>query len=118
MNGHYVKDTIPIQDYYQKDTIKITKSVDSIRTYTANQPQTLTFNTDGKLSANGADMSYYYPIKYFRVDSTIQDGLGINLYITTNRATVPFRQGVAFRGDTLMLLPRCERCYSKFVRVM
>ncbi|WP_332368887.1 hypothetical protein [Spirosoma telluris] len=98
VNGHYVKDTVLVKDYYQKDTIKITKSVDSIKTYSANQQQTITFSADGQLSANGTDMSYYYPIKYFRVDSTSQDGLGINLFITTNRATVPFRQGVAFQG--------------------
>jgi hypothetical protein len=117
-NGHYVKDTVFVNDHYQRDSVKVSKSVDSVRTYSANPAQTLTFSADGKLSANGAEMSYYYPIKYFRVDSTSSDSLGINLFITTNRATVPFRQGVSFQGDILMLLPRCERpCYSKFIRV-
>lgn len=117
-NGQYIKDTILVKDGYQKDTLKITKSVDTTRTYSANPAQTLTFSVDGKLSTNGTEMSYYYPIKYFRVDSTSSDGLGINLFITTNRATVPFRQGVAFQGDVLMLLPRCDRpCFSKFIRV-
>ncbi|GAB4007413.1 hypothetical protein EXU85_33120 [Spirosoma sp. KCTC 42546] len=117
-NGHYVKDTVFVKDHYQRDSILVSKSIDSTQKYSVNPAQTLTFSADGKLSANGAEMSYYYPIKYFRVDSTISDGLGINLFITTNRATVPFRQGVAFQGDVLTLLPRCDRlCYSKFVRV-
>ena len=118
VNGQYVKDSVFVNDHYQRDSVKVSKSVDSTRTYSANPAQTLTFSADGKLSPSGAEMSYYNPIKYFRVDSTSSDGLGINLFITTNRATVPFRQGVAFQGDILMLLPRCDRyCFSKFVRV-
>ena len=80
--------------------------------------QTLTFSSDGNLSANGSEMTYYYPIRYFRVDSTAQDSLGVNLYITTNRANVPFRQRVAFMRDTLVLRQRCEQpCYLKLLRV-
>ena len=117
-NGQYVKDSVLVKDGYRKDTLKITKSVDSTRLYSASQPQTLTFEADGKLSANGSEMSYYFPIKYFRVDTTYPDSLFLSLYVTTNRANVFFQQGLKFKADTLLLLPRCERlCYSKFVRV-
>lgn len=117
VNGVYKKDSIFVKDRYVKDSIRITKTIDVTRKYPATSPQTITFSSDGKLSVNGSEMTYYAPIRYFRVDSTSQDSLGINLYITTNRATVPFRQGVAFRADTLLLLPRCERyCYSMFLR--
>ena len=123
VQAHYeidsiTKDSVYKPDYYKKTVVKLTRSVDSTLRYPAAPPQTLTFGTDGKLSANGSEMSYYFPIHYFRVDSTIQDGLGVNLYINTNRATVPFRISLSFQGDNLLLLPRCERsCYSKFVRV-
>lgn len=118
VNGQYVKDSVFIKDRFVKDSIRVTKSIDSTRKYAVAPPQTITFGTDGKLSATGTEMTYYAPIRYFRVDSTIQGGLGINLFITTNRATVPFRLGVSFQADTLVFLPRCERpCYSKFVRV-
>ncbi|GAB2571356.1 hypothetical protein [Spirosoma areae] len=86
--------------------------------YPASPPQTLAFETDGKLIANGPEMTYYSSIKHYRVDTTYPDSLGINFFIGTNGATVAFRQGLAFRRDTLLLLPRCEqKCYSKFVRV-
>lgn len=109
-----VRDTV----FVRRDT-----SFYTTRRYPAAPPQTLTFGTDGQLSAEGTEMSYYYPIKYFRVDSTAGEGqspfLGVSLFISTNRANVAFRQGVAFRRDTLELLPRCEteRCYLRFVRV-
>ncbi|GAB3980664.1 hypothetical protein GCM10028806_48710 [Spirosoma terrae] len=80
--------------------------------------QTLSFSADGKLTAEGNEMSYYNPIKYYRVDSTYQEGLGVNLYISTNRANQYFRQGIAFDGDMLVLKPKCEgNCYLKFSRV-
>ncbi len=118
INGIYVRDSVFVKDRYVRDSIRITKTIDVNRKYPVTPAQTITFAADGKLSANGSEMTYYAPIRYFRVDSTSQDSLGVNLYITTNRATVPFRQGVAFRADTLLLLPRCERaCYSQFLRV-
>ena len=85
-------------------------------------PQTLTFSSDGKLSASGTELTYYYPIRYFRVDSTLRDSLGVklgvNLYITTNRANVPFQQRVEFLRDTLVLKQQCEQpCYLKFLRL-
>lgn len=81
-------------------------------------PQTITFGSDGNLSAAGTEMTYYYPIRYFRVDSTAQDSLGVNLYITTNRANIPSRQGVKFLRDTLVLSQRCsDKCYLKLLRV-
>ncbi|WP_338874186.1 hypothetical protein WBJ53_01005 [Spirosoma sp. SC4-14] len=88
------------------------------RVYAPTIPQTLSFEADGKLTATGDQMTYYNPIKYYKVDSTYQDGLGVNLYISTNRANQYFRQGVAFGRDTLLLQPRCEdNCYLKLVRV-
>ena len=81
-------------------------------------PQTITFNPDGSLSASGSEMTYYYPIRYFRVDSTFRDSLSVDLYITSNRANVPFRQQVKFSRDTLLLQQRCsEPCYLKFLRM-
>ena len=122
VNGQYRRDTIITKDRFVKDTVRATKSIDTTRRYAATPPQLITFAADGKLSANGTEMTYYYPFGFFRVDSAGLDGvreLGINLYITTNGATVPSRQGVAFGRDTLTFLPRCEPlrpCYSKFVR--
>ncbi len=87
--------------------------------YPATPLQTLTFGSDGNLSANGSEMTYYYPVRYFRVDSTFSDSLGVNLnlYITTNRANVPFQQKIKFSQDTLVLSQRCEKpCYLKFLR--
>ena len=110
---------------YRTDTIFVRRDTSfyTTRRYPSTPPQTLTFGTDGLLSASGADMTYYYPIKAFRVDSleNIDTGLatlGVSLFLTTNRATVSFRQGVSFGRDTLKLLPRCEQeCFLKFVRV-
>lgn len=122
VNGQYKRDTIITKDGYKKDTIRASKSIDTTRRYAATPPQLLLFAADGKLSASGSEMTYYYPFGYFRVDSADVDGvrtLGINLFITTNGATVPSRQGVRFGRDTLTFLPRCDRpqrCYSKFVR--
>ncbi|GAB3898307.1 hypothetical protein [Spirosoma agri] len=88
------------------------------RTYSSNPRQTLTFASDGKLTASGDEMTYYSSTKYFRVDSTSQDGLGVNLYVSTNGANQYFRQGVAFQKDTLFLKPKCDgNCYLKLVRV-
>ena len=118
VNGQYVKDSVFVPTHNVIDSIKVTKSVDSTRVYPTNPKQTLTFGTDGKLSANGTEMTYYSPIKYFRLDTTYRDSLFIDFFISTNRANVLFQQGLTVQGNTLMLLPRCDRlCYSKFVRV-
>ncbi|MDB5239680.1 MAG: hypothetical protein JWP57_305 [Spirosoma sp.] len=86
--------------------------------YPVTPSQTLTFLPDGSLSASGTEMTYYYPIRHFRVDSTFQDSLGVNLYINTNHANVPLRQRVAFLNDTLVLKQRCDQpCYLKLLRV-
>ena len=106
------------------DTLNTTRDTTyyALRRYPANQPQTLTFGADGSLNASGSEMTYYYPIRYFRVDSTADNGLGMNLFISTNRANVAFRQTIEFRRDTLVVLPRCvlRECdsgyYLKFVR--
>jgi len=88
------------------------------RVYAPTVPQTLSFEADGKLTATGDEMTYYSPIKYYKVDSTYQDGLGVNLYISTNRANQYFRQGVVFGRDSLLLKPKCDdNCYLKFFRV-
>ena len=90
--------------------------------YSGRTPQTLRLNADGTLSAEGTEMTYYAPIRYFRLDSTFY-GLGLNLFITTNGATRSFRQTIEFRRDTLLVLPQCAQgsCdrnyYLKFLRV-
>lgn len=122
-----------VERRFQKDS-SFTVRVDTINSrrdtsfmttkqYPLPSAQTLTFGPDGKLSAGGSEMTYYYPINYFRVDSTY-DGLGVTLFISTNRANVPFRQGLRFRRDTLVLLPNCirrDQCdsttYLKFIRL-
>ncbi len=106
------------------DTLNTTRDTSyyALRRYPTNPPQTLTFGPDGSLSANGPDMTYYYPIRYFHVDSTYESGLGVNLFISTNRANIAFRQTIQFRQDTLVVLPRCLQrdCdlgyYLKFLR--
>lgn len=104
----------------RRDTIVTTRDTSYYVTkrYPATPPQTLTFQPDGSLSASGTEMTYYYPIRHFRVESTLQDSLGVNLYISTNHATLPLRQQVAFLADTLVLKQRCDQpCYLKLLRV-
>lgn len=106
------------------DTLTTTRDTTyyALRRYPASPPQTLTFGADGSLSASGSEMTYYYPIRSFRVDSTADNGLGMDLFISTNRANIAFRQTLEFRQDTLVVLPRCSlrECdrgyYVKFVR--
>lgn len=120
VNGQYVKikDSVFVADHYQYDSLKVSKSIDTTRTYAAVPAQTLTFGTDGQLTPNGVEMTYYNPTKYYRVDTTYPDSLFLNLYINTNRANVAFQQGLKIQAETLTILPRCDRlCYSKFVRV-
>lgn len=116
INGQTVrKDTVI--NYTDTIFVRRDTSFYTTRRYPALPPQTLTFDPDGKVLAEGSEMTYFYPIRYFRVDSTFE-GLGVNLYIYTNRANVSFRQGVAFQRDTLTLLPRCDQlCYLKLTRV-
>ena len=93
-------------------------TIDTTQQYSASPPQTITFDTDGKLSVNGSQMTYYTATKYYRVDATYPDSLFLNLFINTNRANVALKQGLKIQGDILTLLPFCERpCYSKFARV-
>ncbi|GAB4036609.1 hypothetical protein [Spirosoma jeollabukense] len=102
------------------DTIRVSRDTSFYTTkrYPSAPPQTLTFGTDGTLSRNGTEMTYYAPIKYYRIDPTYPDNLFINFFISTNRANVPFLQGLEFKKDTLLLKPFCEQyCYSKFLRV-
>jgi hypothetical protein len=99
----------------RRDTITTVRDTSYYVTkrYPVTPPQTLTFGSDGNLSASGSEMTYYYPIRYFRVDSTV-----VTLYINTNHANVPFRQRVFFRNDTLQLSQSCDQpCYLKFLRV-
>jgi len=122
INGQPVKRDTTIT---RIDTIFVRRDTSFYTTkrYSVAQPQTLTFNTDGSLEASGSEMTYYYPIRAFRVDSledvnTGNASLGVSLFLTTNRASVSFRQGVQFGRDTLTLNPRCEQpCYLKLVRV-
>ncbi len=92
-------------------------SFDVLRRYPATPPQTLTFGADGRLAANGSEMTYFNPIRTFLLDKTFADSLSINFFIATNGANVPSRMRLAFRRDTLVLLPGCETpCWLKFVR--
>lgn len=105
----------------QNDTVFIRRDTSfyTIQRYPTRPPQTLTFGSDGSLSASGTEMTYYNPIKYFRVDTTYPDSLSINFFINTNGATVPFKQRLVVQQDMLMLLTNCNQaapCYSKFVR--
>ncbi|MBD2703623.1 hypothetical protein IC229_23465 [Spirosoma sp. BT702] len=109
-----------VTTYTRRDTLYVRRDTSyyTTRRYPTSQPQTLTFDASGQLSASGPEMTYYNPIKYYRIDKTFPDSLSIDFFIYTNRANVPFRQGLAFRKDTLVLQPQCEqRCYSKFIRV-
>lgn len=117
-DGAYVKDSIYVNAHFVKDSVKVSYYADSLVVLPDTAKQTLSFGSDGKLIANGSQMTYYAPIKYFLIDSTVTNGLGINFYIYTNRANVAFWQGVSFQGKDLLLLPRCGgNCYSKFRKV-
>ncbi|UFH55461.1 hypothetical protein [Spirosoma sp. KNUC1025] len=131
---HYPKDSIFFVYSFIKDSVLNKDSVyvpkiDTIRTsrdtsfyttqrYTGAQAQTLTFDASGTLTGNGTEMTYYAPIKYYSIDKTYPDSLFIKFFINTNRANVPFQQGLEFRQDTLVLKPLCSQpCYSKLLRV-
>jgi hypothetical protein len=114
----YPKDSII--SYFVNDTTTLRRDTSFYvnRRYPATSLQSLTFNADGTLGASGSEMTYYYPIKHFNVDTTYPDSLALRLYINTNQANVAFRQPIAFRQDTLLILPGCEGyCFLKFLRV-
>lgn len=112
-NRDTVYTTRPDTSYVPRDT-----SYYVTKRYPARPPQTLTFDEAGNLSANGSEMTYYYPIRKFRVETTFEDSLGVNLYVNTNGANFSFRQRVTFLPDTLVLSQRCDQpCYLKLVRV-
>lgn len=119
----FIKDSV----YSVKiDTVVTTRDTSfySLKRYSSTNPQSLSFGDDGKLTAVGNEMTYYKSIQYFRVDSTPLYRLAINLFVSTNGANVPFREGLEFRQDTLVLkpqyiegLPWNEGYYLKLVRV-
>jgi hypothetical protein len=114
----FPKDSIISYVINDTTTLRRDTSFYVTRRYPATPLQTLTFNTDGTLSANGSEMTYYYPIRHFSIDATYPDSLSLRLYINTNQANVVFRQPIAFRQDTLLIRPVCEDyCYLKFLRV-
>ncbi len=100
------------------DTITQTRDTSflTVRRYPATPAQTITFNSDGTLTASGSEMSYYFPMQAFRVDTSYPDSLFMNFYITSNRATTFSRQPLRFRNDTMLLVPSNE-AYSRFLRV-
>jgi hypothetical protein len=105
-----------------KDTVFVKRDTSFYTTkyYTPTSAQTLTFGADGQLTHSGSEMTYYAPIKYYRVDATYPDSLFIDFFINTNRATTLFQQRMVVQQDMLMLLTNCNQaqpCYSKFVRV-
>lgn len=106
----------------EKDTVFVKRDTSFYTTkqYPPTPTQTLTFGTDGQLTPGGSEMTYYAPIKYYRVDATYPDSLFINFFVNTNRTTIAFRQRMLVQQDMLMLLTNCNQtqpCYSKFVRV-
>lgn len=99
--------------YIRRDT-----SFYTTKRYQRTVPQALAFDTDGKLTGSGTEMTYYTSYKYYRVDKTFSDSLSINFFIYTNGANTAVQQGLEFRQDTLVLKPRCDQpCYSKLLRV-
>ncbi|WP_144051809.1 hypothetical protein [Fibrisoma limi] len=90
------------------------------RRYPTTNPQTLTFEADGKLTAEGNEVSYYRPISNYRVDPDAlrpdSDTLRLNLFISTNGANVRFQQALRVRQDSMLIIPPCNSCYLKFVR--
>lgn len=110
-----VQDTSHIKSdsiYIRRDTTFYTT-----RRYSSAQPQTLSFDTDGKLTYAGTEMTYYAPYPHYRIDKTYPDSLLIDLVINTNSASIAVRQGLEFRQDTLLLKPRCDQpCYTKLLR--
>ena len=90
------------------------------RRYPTTNPQTLTFEPDGKLTAEGNEVSYYRPINKYRVDPDAlrpdSDTLRLNLFISTNGANVRFQQALRVRQDSMLIIPPCNSCYLKFVR--
>lgn len=114
----FPKDSIISYVINDTTTLRRDTSFYVTRRYPATPLQTLTFNTDGTLSASGSEMSYYYPIRHFSIDATYPDSLSLRLYINTNQANIFFRQPIAFRQDTLLITPNCEGyCFLKFLRV-
>ncbi|WP_420146985.1 hypothetical protein [Spirosoma sp.] len=102
------------------DTIRISRDTSfyTTRRYAGLPQQTLTFGADGRLERSGEEVTYYAPYKFYRVDKTYPDSLFVDLFIYTNGANIPVRQGLEFKQDTLILKPFCERpCYSKLLRV-
>lgn len=110
-----VQDTSRIKSdsiYIRRDTTFYTT-----RRYPVAIPQTLSFDTDGKLTYAGTEMTYYAPYPHYRINKTYPDSLLIDLVINTNGANVAVRQGLEFRRDTLVLKPRCDQpCYTKLLR--
>ncbi|WP_461096556.1 hypothetical protein [Spirosoma luteolum] len=100
------------------DTITQTRDTSFVTTrrYRESPAQTLTFDASGSLKASGSEMTYYYPMHSFRLDTTYPDSLFVNFYITSNRATTFSRQRTLFRGDTLQFRPDPDS-YSKFLKV-
>ena len=110
-----VRDTSRIKSdsiYLRRDTTFYTT-----RRYSGAVPQTLSLDTDGKLTYAGTEMTYYAPYQHYRLDKAYPDSLLIDLIIYTNGANITVRQGLEFRRDTLVLKPRCDQpCYSKLLR--
>ena len=99
--------------YLRRDTTFYTT-----RRYPSAVPQTISLDTDGKLTHAGTEMTYYAPYQHYRLDKTYPDSLLIDLIIYTNGANIAVRQGLEFRQDTLVLKPRCDQpCYSKLLRL-
>lgn len=92
-----------------------------VRRYNAVPPQTLTFGADGSVRASGTAMTYYFPVRYYRVDSSFLCNAyysNVHFYILTNRSFSGPQQRLTIRGDTLLLNAQCDSVtYLKLLRV-
>lgn len=91
-----------------RDTTYTIKSVPPV------PEQTITFTDGGGVSTQGKEMEYYRAAKFYRLENS-QPAPVVRFYINEQHAN--FSQPVSVRGDTLELLPPCERrCYLRFIR--
>ncbi len=97
----------------------VLKNVPNDSSYTvqaieATEPQTLTFESDGKMSSTGEETSYYRSSQAYRVDSTRR---GWQIGFLPGSVYAPFYQNFLLKSDSLTLLPCPNReCDLIFVK--
>ncbi|MFB9293417.1 hypothetical protein [Persicitalea jodogahamensis] len=86
----------------------------TVKKIEAIDPQTLTFENDGKMSSMGEETSYYRSSQAYRVDSTRK---GQQIGFIQGNVYSPFYQNFILRADSLTLLPCPNReCDLIFVK--